>query len=283
MADVLSRAVIAVQATQLSSENKSRAQSISDLIAWCGNGVLTPNQLHAYLRPDTSAPGLHAAALLMGGPSGRHFLVTSCRVLSDLAAAGLALQQSMEPDNSENNGGLGASGAEAEPVYGMTEISFDERALPPWLRKGLFPVASLPHLGLSLVSLDQANTEICAALEQAGFAFAAVDTVEEGPSADGVEIRVIGSASLAGSRYEPAGTTCATGRVSGLSKALSFFWIDTELAPSMSGAPVAEGEKIVGFLSPRQVNVAADLSSSFATITKAGNLKALLAAHAAFH
>src|SRR4051812_34353015 len=66
--------------------------------------------------------------------------------------------------------GLGASGAEPKPVYGMTEIAFDEHALPPWLRKGLFPAASLPHLDLSLVWLDQANTEICAALEQAGFA-----------------------------------------------------------------------------------------------------------------
>src|SRR4051812_2671342 len=193
MADVLSRAVIAVQATQLSGEDKNRAQSISDLSAWCGDGVLTPNQLHAYLRPDTSAPGLRAAALLIGDPSGRHYLATPCHVLSDPAAAGLAVQRLMEPDNSENNGGLGAE-AEAKPVHGMTEIAFDERALPPWLRKGLFPAASLPHLDLSLVWLDQANTEICAALEKAGFAFAAVDTVDDEPSADGVEVRVIGSA-----------------------------------------------------------------------------------------
>jgi len=283
MADVLSRAVIAVQATQLSGEDKNRAQSISDLSAWCGDGVLTPNQLHAYLRPDTSAPRLRAAGLLIGDPSGRHYLATSCHMLSDPAAAGLALQQSMEPNNSENIGELSASGAEAKPVYGMTEVAFDEHALPPWLQKGLFPAASLPHLDLSLVWLDQANTEICAALEQAGFAFATSDTVEDEPSTDGVEIRVIGSASLAGSPHKSARKTCATGHVRGLSKALSFFWIDTELAPAMSGAPVVEGEKIVGFLSPQQVNVAANLSSSFATITKAGNLKALFAAHRAFH
>jgi hypothetical protein len=92
---------------------------------------------------------------------------------------------------------------------------------------------------------------------------------------------VIGSASLAGSSHEAAGTANATGHVRGLSRALSFFWIDTELAPSMSGAPVFEAEKIVGFLSPQQVNVAANLSSAFTTITKAGNLKALFAAHRA--
>jgi hypothetical protein len=283
MADVLSRSVIAVQATHVSGEDKSRAQSIADLFAWCGDGVITPNQLHAYLRPDTSAPSPRAAALLIGSPSGRHYLATSCHILSDPIAASLAPQQSMEPDNSENNDGLSASEAEAKPVYGMTEIAFDERAFPPRLRKNLFPAASLPHLDLSLVWLDQANTEICTALEQAGFAFVAADAVHDEPSSDGVEIRVVGSASLAGSSHCPVGTANATGHVQGLSKALSFFWIDTELAPSMSGAPVVEGEKIVGFLSPQQVKVAANLPSSFATITKAGNLKALLAAHRAFY
>ena len=276
MADALSRAVIAVQATRVGGKDQERTQRISDLFAWCGGGAITPNQLHAYLRPDTSAQRPRAAALLICGPSGRHYLLTAFGVPSDLNAASAPLQQSMEPDNSETEA-FSAWGDEAKPAYDMAEIAFEEQGLPAHLRKGLFSAGFLPHLGLSLVWLDEMDAEMCTALRQAGFAFAAADRVADEPSAEGAEIRIIGSASLVGDDEPPLGQTVATGRVKGLSKAHSFFWIEAELPPHFASAPVAEGESIVGFLSPQQVNAATSSSSSFATIAKARSVKALLA------
>lgn len=281
MADVLSRAVVAVQATHLSGEDQSRTRSISDLFAWCGDGVVTPNQLHAYLRPDTSESLPHAAALLIRGPSGRRYLVTACHVLSDPSFAGARPQQSMEPDNFEGNEGSGGPCDKAEPVSGMTEIAFDERALPPHLRNGLFPARSFPHLDLSIVWLDKTDNELCTALDQAGFAFVPTDQVDDEPSAEGAEIRVVASSSLQSGEAVLTGKTVGKGHARGLSAALSFFWIDAELPSSFASAPVVEGDRIVGFLSPQQVNPATNLSSSFATIMKASSLKTLLAAHEA--
>ena len=280
MTDILSRAVVAVKATRLGGKDQDRTQSISDLFAWCGGGAITPNQLHAYLRPETSAHRPRAAALLICGPTGRHYLLSACHGLSDPALAGSIPQQSMEPDNSWS-GGLSASGHEARPVYGMAEITFDEPSLPHHLRNGLFPARYLPHLDLSLAWLDETNAEICTALGQAGFAFAAADLIDDGPSAEGAEIRVIGSASLVRDDTQPPEEIVATGRVRGLSKALSFFWIDAELPPHFASAPVVEDERIVGFVSPQQVDGAKNLSLSFATIAKAVGLKALLAAREA--
>jgi hypothetical protein len=276
-ADVLSRAVVAVQAARLSGKEQDRIQSISDLFARRGGGAIAPNQLHAYPRPDASAARPRAAALLTRGASGRQYLLTAYHVLFDPASAGSLPQESMEPDKSESD----ESGGEGKPVGGMAEIGFDEHALPPHLRKGLFPSESFPHLDLSLVWLDETNDEICASLVRAGFDFAAADLIEDEPSAEGVEIRVISSGALDGGEAQSFGRAVAMGHVRGLSKSLSFFWIDPELPPHFTSAPVAEGERIVGFLSPLQVNGATHLSPSFATIMKAGGIKALLAAHEA--
>lgn len=278
MTSSLSRAVVAVEAARLTGEAQDRAQSISDLFAWCGDGVLTPNQLHAYLRPDPSLARPRAAALLLRAPSGRHYLATACRVLSDEAVAGAALQDSLEPDRGAfDEAGPSEPEVPGQPVRGVTELSFDDPLLNAAHGRGLFPAASFPHLDLSLIWLDQADPALRYALESAGFEFAEFDAIAEGPSRDGAEISVI--TSVSGSPDDARLT--GAGRATGLSQNLSFFWTDAALPPSSGGTPVIEDGRVVGFYSPQHADVPARLPSSFALVTKADSLKALLAAQEA--
>lgn len=277
----LYRALICVEATRLAGADRERAQQLVDLFAWCGEGSLTANEAHSYLRPDATAPRPRAIGLLLRSAQSRHYLATACHVLSEAeTAVPSAPQALLAPEDSETRSE--EPGQASPPSFGTTEIVLDHPAFRA-LQPGRLPAASLPHLDLALIRLDQTDPGLPLAMTRAGLSFLDIDRLGEQPSADEAEIEIVGAGS-AGAGREAPGTEAATrGRVRGLVDGLSFFWIDVDVPARMSGAPVVEKGRVVGFVSLQvgddpSREASATVPNSLATIAKAARLKELLAA-----
>lgn len=277
-ADVVSRSIVPVLGARHGSQDPDIPQSLMDLVAWCGEGVLTPNQVHAFLRDDPSRPRRRAVGLLLRTLERQHYVATACHVLDDRRPSTALPQGGNEPNREPSN---------AAPRVLETDISFAEAALHASTSSGSFKATCFPHLDLAAIRIDGFESQIPSALEQAGYVFIDVERIGEEPSAEGARIRIVGTTSAGGDRVPSQEADphdgAIEGRVTGLSASLSFFWTDAAPPSSASAAPVLEHGSVVGFMCP-QVDPAvlegcpSLVPSTYATVVKAAYLKDLIAA-----
>lgn len=273
------RALIEVQASSISAADRSRAENLAMLFAWCGEGELTPNQVHAFLRPDASVPRPRATGLLLRADDGTGYVATACHVLSEPGES--ARQAVLGSDRPDAAGPLTAASPEvAEPTHSLTAITLDPAVSGARDGKIWFPATSFPHLDLALIRLGEAGSAACVALERAGFAFLSFDHVGTSPSREGAEVAVL-CASPRGSGPSAPPVPPIAVRVSSLIDALSFFWLDRPVPAGCEAAPVVERDSIVGILSPQidaraSADTSGEFSPSYATVAKARFLRELL-------
>lgn len=272
------RAVVSVEATRVLESERGRAERLSDLFAWCGGGELTPNQVHAFLRPDGAKERPRAAGLLLRTREGHHYLVTASHVLSDRGDAAAAPPFLSDTGNSPAEFGSPGHDEAAGPQIHRTELIFSDGVLPQPCRSGWFPAASFPHLDLAVVRMDDGSSELPTDLEGAGFSFVDADQVGDEPTSEGAIIDVIGPEAAPPGK----GVANVQARVLGLNKGLSFFWTDLTSPEELCAAPVVERDRIIGFLSPQVGSTGPEsrlLPSPCAAVVKAAFLKRLLAEH----